>query len=628
MFKAFLLTILVVGSVYLFIKYLKEKLSIVKWGKDEVRWDNPNQRLKIALDEVILQKKVIGGKFFVGLMHAFVFWGFCVFALGTIHHFGEGYGLHLLDSLGWFGSFYKFLLMLFAWLVTIGIVALEIRRFVFKPPELTHPSTESAIIAGLIFFLMITYILGAGGILQEGSFLHGLNWWAHVFMILGFLVYIPKSKHLHLMFAPFNIFFRTFNLGQIPTPKMPITEEEMAAEGDEEEELDMGVNTLTDLSWKDLFDAWTCIECGRCQEQCPAYNSQKALNPKFISVDLKHYMSKDPKKEESILGNAYMEEEVIWQCTTCGACQYWCPVGVEHIPKIIGLRRFQVQELSKFPEQAQVMFTGLENNGNPWKMGEHLRSEYLGSLDMKPFEPGMEYMFFVGCFGALDPRAQKITKALVQVLNAAGVSYGYLDGEVCCGDPARKLGNEFLYQMTAMQNIEMMKELGVEKVITFCPHCSRTLFEYRELGLQLKEITHHSLFLHKLLNQGKLKLSADGGGIFVFHDPCYMSRYMQVFEQPRELIRACGYAVVDPERARDRSFCCGGGGGMTFCEESKGERINQIRSKELYNYSDKVAVACPYCMTMISDGMKEIGKENAVVKDIAEVMAERLPKGE
>jgi len=595
-----------VVSFSLFALAVGHKLKLVLKGAPENRFDRIGSRIWMFIVYVLGQKKVIGGRPLVGIAHAGVFWGFVVFLVGNLNNFARGFNVSLLGY-GGLAQAVTQVLNVFAVIVLVGVISLAVRRYVLRPKYLTYPSVESAVIITLIAILMVTYLLFS---VLGGTALK-VNWWIHTLTVLVFLVYIPASKHLHLMVAPFNVFLKSWRLGELRKLDLEDFEKE-----------DFGVNTLSDLTWRDLLDPFACILCGRCTEACPANVSGKDLEPRQLIQDLKSgMMAGDFAKP--IVGNM-VDSKVIWQCTTCGSCEYNCPTGNEHVRKVIGLRRYQVAE-SNFPPEAANVFRGLEKNFNPWNYGTHLRQEFLESAAIPLYEPGMEYLLFMGCFANYDQGYRPVVEAMLKVLRSAGVSFGVMENELCCGDPARRLGNEMVFQMLATENVENIKALDPPKILTLCPHCRWTLAnDYRDFGLEV-EVIHHSQLLPELIKQGRLKLGGQGAGSLVYHDPCYLSRYAGIIEEPRSVLRAAGYDVVEPGRTKDSSFCCGGGGGRLFLEETEGERINHLRVQELADSGKSFATACPYCRFMLRDGLADKGwSEKFSVMDLAEAVSERI----
>jgi len=387
----------------------------------------------------------------------------------------------------------------------------------------------------------------------------------------------------------------------------------------------LGINKFSDFTWRQLSDGWACTACARCQDVCPAYKSGKTLNPMQIIMDVKNYGNEHGKT--LLLGNEPDETivdrftpDAIWSCTTCYACVDACPVHIEHVPKLTDTRRHLVMEVSEFPEELQNLFNNLERNSNPWGMGAHTRADWAEGLDLKIGEPA-EFLFYVGCSGSFDDRNKKVSRATARLLKEAGVDFSILgEMEICNGDPARRAGNEFLFQMMAEMNVDNINSLGTLKVITACPHCFHTLGkEYEKYGGKY-EVYHHSQILNDLRQKGKLNINKFEDKI-TFHDPCYLGRIGDETEAPRE---ALGGNLIEMERHGKKSFCCGGGGARVWMEEEADKRVNEIRAAEASKTgADCVAVGCPFCMTMLSDGLKGIGDEKPV-KDISEIMLENL----
>ncbi|MFC2075890.1 (Fe-S)-binding protein [candidate division KSB1 bacterium] len=585
------------------------KVQLVKKGAPDNRFDNPMGRLKLFLTHVVGQEQVIAGRPLMGLAHALVFWGFIIFLIGNLNHFAAGFGGSVLRE-GALATTVTIFLRIFAVLVLTGLTLLAIRRYIIKPAYLTYPSVESGVIISLITILMVTYLLFPllGGPSAK------VNWWIHTAAVLFFLVFIPSSKHLHLLVAPFNVFFKSWRLGELRKLDLEDLDKE-----------DFGVNSLADFTWRDLLDPYACILCGRCTEACPANVSGKELNPREIIQGIKTGLVADDFEAE--IADNMIPRKVLWQCTTCGACENLCPTGDEHLRKIIGLRRYRVAE-SDFPAEAANMFRGMEKNYNPWNYGAHQRQELISTLEIPVFEPGADYLFFMGCFAGYDQGYRPAVESLVKLLRVAGVSYGVLETELCCGDPVRRLGNEMIYQLVGSENADAIKAAAPPKIITACPHCMWTLrHDYRDFGLEV-EVLHHTQLLTALVADGRLKLSTSVDGdeeALVYHDPCYLGRYAGEFLGPRQLVRDAGYKLLEPEQTTTRSFCCGGGGGQAFLEESEGERINGLRAVELAEAQASTATACPYCRFMLGDAMADKGlAEKYKVIDVAEVLAGRL----
>jgi Fe-S oxidoreductase len=466
---------------------------------------------------------------------------------------------------------------------------------------------------------------GAGGIPA-----HEVFFWIHILGVLSFLAYIPSSKHLHIIVAIPNVFFRKLppKIGaQLPTIDLEHAEH-------------YGVNQVTQWSWKHLLDLYSCTECGRCQEQCPAFLTGKPLNPKMIIVDGRENLYKtvrdapaeqrrDGQQPQKLIGEAIKEDE-IWACVTCGACQQECPVLIEHVPKIIDMRRSLVLEESRFPKEAQGALRSIETQGNPYGLPRAQRLEWANGLDVKTVEekPDAEYLYFVGCAASYDEANRAVARAFVQLLQKAGVDFAILGGqETCNGDPARRIGNEYLYQMQAQQNIEAMNGAKVKKVIATCPHCFNTIKnEYPQFGGRY-EVVHHTQLLASLIREGRLRPSQAIDGKFTYHDSCYLGRWNDIYDPPREIVEAIpGTEVVEIERHHKRGFCCGAGGGRMWMEEKIGTRINHARVEQtLRTEAPRVATACPFCLTMFRDGISAKGAESQLqVKDLAQYLADSV----
>jgi Fe-S oxidoreductase len=600
----------ILSAVALFAFAVDRKVRLVKRGAPDNRFDNPAGRFKIFLTHVLGQEQVISGRPLVGFAHGLVFWGFIIFLVGNLNHFAAGFNGSILGH-GPLEATVTVFLRIFAVLVLGGIAVLAVRRYVLKPDYLTYPSVESGIIISLITILMVTYLFFPllGGIAAK------VNWWVHTAAVLFFLIYIPSSKHLHLLVAPFNVFFKAWRFGELCKLDLEDLDKE-----------DFGVNRLADLTWRDLLDSYACILCGRCTEACPANASGKELNPREIIQGIKNGLV--AADFDAAIADNLIPKNVLWQCTTCGACEYLCPTGDEHLRKIIGLRRYQVAE-SVFPAEAGNIFRGMEKNYNPWNYGAHQRAEFIETAGIPIYEPGCDYLLFMGCFAGYDTAYRPVIESLVKLFRAAGVKYGVLETELCCGDPVRRLGNEMIYQLLGSENADAIKAAKPPKIVTACPHCMWTLrHDYRDFGLTV-EVVHHTALLGELIDSGQLKLPPTGGNrdnALVYHDPCYLGRYTGEFLGPRQLLKDSGYKLLEPERTTTKSFCCGGGGGQAFLEESEGERVNHLRVLELAESDASTVTACPYCRFMLRDGMSDKGlSDKYKVVDIAEALAGKLP---
>jgi Fe-S oxidoreductase len=579
--------------------------------------DNPDfhlrplaPRIRQFVWEVLLQGKVIRERPLPGVAHAFVFWGFCAFALVTLNHIAAGFGIPFMSREGGFGKAYFAFVAVWAVLVAVSIAGLAIRRFVAQPKWLGKVAPESGIIALLIFILMATYLAGLA--MHEGTAetttLARANWWLHTLTLLAFLPLIPHTKHLHLVISPATVFLRRDGFSKIP----PLV-------GDE----DFGLDTGKDITKLDALQAYSCVECGRCTEHCPAYNTGKTLNPKEIVLGLRHYLNEEgPGNEEPLLGK-HISMEAAFQCTTCGACEFQCPVGIQHLPMIVGLRRGAVNTGKWEDDYGGKMFLAMERNGNSLGFASSDRLKFIEKNELPIYDGTQEYCLWLGCMGSYDPQGREIVLSLVEVLRHLGVTFGVLRKEKCTGDPVRRLGNDLLFQQMAEANIEQIKSANlsgkVTKLLSICPHCVRTIGEdWKEFGAAF-QIEHHSELLARM--QEKLPRRTDERERVVFHDPCYLGRYRGVYDQPREVIARWG-EVADPGRARERSFCCGAGGGQMFLGEEKGRRVNVERATELAaTGASVVGTACPFCQTMFRDALGTISQTPPKLLDIAQIAA-------
>ncbi len=560
--------------------------------------------------EVLCQAKVIRERPLPGLAHAFVFWGFCAFGLVTLNHLALGLGWAFLHpDRGLVGPFYFGLAFAFSLIVAVSISGLAARRFLVRPKWLgAKVSWQSGVIALLILILMVTYAADYWQRPDEASAYAKLLWWTHTLALLIFLPLVPHTKHLHLLLSPVTVFLSRGGFSRIP-----------ALDGDE----DFGLDSGKDVTQLLALQAYSCVECGRCQEHCPAHQTGKLLNPKEIALGLRGYLNENGAGSEQPLMGVHLSETAVFQCTTCGACEYQCPVGIEHLPLIVGLRRGAVNTGKWEDEHGGQLFLKLERNGNPLGMAAAERDKFLLKHALPLFDGSQEYCLWLGCMGSYDPKGREIVLALVEVLRHLGVTFGVLKKEKCTGDAARRLGNDLAFQQLAEFNIGQMKAAKVTRLLSICPHCVRTIGEdWKEFGVEF-EIEHHSQFLAR--NQAKLP-GADGSmGKVVYHDPCYLGRYQNIYDEPRAVIGASA-TLVEPGRTRERSFCCGAGGGLVFLGEETGSRVSHERAKELAaTGADVVGAACPFCNTMFQDALAAVRPEGAPrLLDIAEIAAARL----
>lgn len=654
-------------------------LRYVGWGKGQIELDGLPRRIKDFLVYVIGQRKVIEEP--GGMIHLFIFWGFLILQLETIEYMIRGFyfKFHFSALIGTTGyNLLLFLQDLFGGLVLAAILVAAIRRFVVRPRHAVI-STDAAVILGLIGALMATKFMANGAEISfftagkqneqlaaaalghipawtpiatwisslYGQFgltdgwlwgLYHFNYWVHMGIVVAFANYIPFGKHLHLIGAIPNIFFRK------DRPKgalRPLDMEDASAER-------FGAAEVQDLTWQQLLDSYACTECGRCEHYCPAYNTGKPLNPMEIIHKLKDTLREKGEKvlregqdnedvhmtgveddHPGITGNIITKEE-LWACTTCGACVDNCPVFIDHVDSIVDMRRYLSLMEADFPQEAVRTFRNMEQNSNPWGISSSYRADWAEDLDvpiLQELDEPPEYLFWVGCAGSFDDRQKKVTRSFAKVLNAADVSYAILGTEEgCTGDPARRIGNEYLYQMLATENIKTLNTHGITKIITTCPHCFHTIGkEYPDHGGHY-DVIHHTEFIDSLLEEGHLSLTHQPARDITYHDSCYIGRWDDSYENPRNVLDSVpGVNRQEMELNKQQGFCCGAGGGKMWMEEDTGKRVNVERTDQaLETDPDAVAVNCPFCMTMMEDGLKTRNSEDVPVMDLAEVIAEAL----
>ena len=631
------------------------KMMKAHQGKAD-RSGNIPERIMTTIINVLGQKAVLRKKA-PGIMHTAIFWGFIIITIGTLEQFVSTiYEPANFEFIG--EAAYRGLVFFqdFATLaVFLGVMYASYRRYIVRPEGLGK-SRDANIVLLLTGSLMVSiflmngfHILGlqpwyagampVSSILSQGlagfGFSQGANAalgvafkWVHMLIVLGFAVYIPSSKHLHLVAAVPNTFLRTLTREKGMTP----------INFEDESVTQYGAAKVTDLSWKDALDYYACTECGRCQDLCPAHNTQKPLTPKMLIIDLKHNMYRNKDK---LLAGKYDEvspaidenvtEEVIWDCTSCRACEIACPVFIEHTNKIYEIRRNLVMMESRFPSEVQPVFKNMETNATPWAFSSADRAKWADGLSIKTMaeDSNVEVLLWVGCAGSYDDRNKKVLRAFSSILKKAQVKFSILGAEEqCTGDPARRIGNEYLFQTLAKANVETMNRYSVKRVVTACPHCYNTIKnEYKAFGGNY-EVYHHSQFISKLIAEGKIKPTKSLDATVTFHDSCYLGRWNSIYGEPRNVIKSLPSArLVEMKQNHDQSMCCGAGGGRMWMEEKIGKRINVTRSEQaIATNAEIVASSCPFCMTMLSDGIttKEM-QDKMKVMDIAELVDQSTP---
>ncbi|WP_432927228.1 (Fe-S)-binding protein [Microbispora sp. CA-135349] len=656
--------------------------------------DNVGTEIKAQLVEVFGQRKLLKWTP-SGTAHFFVMWAF--FILATVYL--EAYGALIQGAVTGKPDFHipligtwpvlGFLQDFIAVAALIGLIAFTAIRIKNSPKKLGRDSRFSGSHLGgawftlfMIFNVIWTMFLFRGAAVNTGNLpyesgafaseavakilpssevLEEIGLLLHIGVMLVFLVFVVNSKHLHIFTAPLNVLFsrRPDGLG----PAQPMRSDGKVLDFEEADpETDVfGRGKITDTSWKGFLDFYTCTECGRCQSQCPAWNTDKPLSPKMLILDQRDhafavapYLLAGDKEKESfpqdvlalldkpLVGeDGVIHPDVLWSCTNCGACVEQCPVDIEHIDHILDMRRYQVMIESSFPSEAGVMLKNLENKGNPWGMSEMKRAEWIEELDFEvpvideKMPEDVEYLFWVGCAGALEDRAKKTTKAVAELLHIAGVKFGVLGPmEACTGDPARRLGMEFLFTMLAQQNIETLNEAGVKKIVATCPHCFNTLAnEYPQLG-GTYEVVHHTQLLAHLVEEGRLTPITPIEEKITYHDPCFLGRHNKVYAQPRDIMaKVPGVQAQEMHRCKERGFCCGAGGARMWMEERIGKRINTERVDEaLTTDPDTVSTACPFCLVMLGDAINEKknagqAKESLEVVDVAQLLIKSIKQG-
>ncbi len=636
-------SLIAIGSFGLRVREMYRRISAGQ--SDPARFLNKRARASAMVKEILLHTKMLR---FTGsaIAHWFVMIGFFALFGTLVTAYGQIIDASFILPIigGW--APYRYFVLFIAWTTGVGIVALiGIRlgtKFFHKSRTsrfLGSKSLKAYYVEATIFVIVICvitldylerqYYVNATAVQTTA----GIKIWVSMLWFIVIANDLTMGVAWHRFLAPFNIFFKR-NLGSKPAlgelPEMISHGKPIDFEDPKEDDV-FGIGKSADISWKGLLDMASCTECGRCQSQCPAWHTDKPLSPKLLIMAMRdHALTKVPD-DQPIVGEI-ISPEVLWSCTTCGACVEECPVDIEHIDHIINMRRFQVLVESKFPSELGGTFRNLEKTGNPWGANRADRNAWIAECEFPvtviegEIPEDVEYLFWVGCAGAFEERAKKTTKAVAELLYMSGTKFGVLgQRETCSGDPARRAGNEFLYQILSKENIETLKQTfgarGIKKVVVTCPHCFTTIGrDYKQQGFEL-QMVHHTQLLNQLIKEGKLKTSPHkSGATITYHDPCYLGRHNQIYQPPRELLESTGVEITEMPRNQDRSFCCGAGGARMWMEETIGTRINLNRVDEAIATEVKeVAVACPFCRIMVSDGMSARESDIGVL-DVAQVL--------
>ena len=644
-------------------------LRYLNIGKAENRFDRFDKRVSNVLEIAIGQTKILRDRV-AGPIHAGIFWGFLVLLTAVIESIGEGFYAEF--SFSFLGPLYDLSVLgseLMGLVVIVAVCIALFRRYVHGPERIRNIARSSqldatVILCTILLIMLSMFVQNATRIsLGEGAAyaqnwrlvsmpLSGLfsgsdgtrvlfeaAWWIHIVLVLGFLNLLPYSKHFHVLTSVPNVYFS--NKGIRPEGDGALKPLDLEDESAEK----FGASDIQDLSWKQLFDSYTCTECGRCTASCPANLTGKLLSPKKIIVDTRARLSEkaplivagvteSPVFDKQLL-HGYITPEELWACTTCRACVQECPVMIEHVDEIVDLRRNMVLTEGEFPDELQLLYKNLENNFAPWQFSPDDRARWADGLDIPQLSDlgdaeGIDYLFWVGCAGSYDARYKKVSVALSKILRQVGLRFAILGSEEKCnGDPARRSGNEYLAQMLMQENIATLNSYKVTKILTACPHCFHSLKnEFPQFGGRY-EVVHHAELLNELIMRGVVHLDKALPGAMTYHDSCYLGRYNEIYDQPRGVLAEVrGAKMVEMPRNRDTGLCCGAGGGRMFMEETEGKRVNIERTEEaLATGADTIASACPFCMTMLTDGVKEKEKGDEVqVLDIAEIVWEAMRK--
>ncbi|NOX35427.1 MAG: (Fe-S)-binding protein [Deltaproteobacteria bacterium] len=697
-----LMSILLIAGLAVFGRTMYYKILLLRALEPADRASHVKERLKNMVVIALGQKRLVGRKKerVPGIMHALIFWGFCILLIRSLSIYGEAFvkGFHLpfLGDEFLLGYIYIAVKDIMEPIVLLMVLYAVFRRKVLKPERL-HNTWEAYFVLGMIGVLMISDLLYDGArynlitlfnnpgnldffnnpqygpefawtpfSVGASALISGMGagaskivlvcmFWLHIITQLTFLNFLPLGKHFHVITALPNVFLKSLGYPHEKTRLLDLEDESVW------EDESLGINHIHQLNWKQGLDLYTCTECGRCKEVCPAYVTDKPLSLHEFNDKLKFELLDNAdniiqraklaatlkpedgsgqndeiktkmaglNSKKQLIGDV-ISEDTLWACTTCRACEQVCPVTIEQVPRVIAMRQGQTLMAGVYPQELNTALKGLERNGNPWGIGYDKRADWAKGLDVKTMadDPDVEYLLWIGCAGSFDDRTKKVSVSLVKILQKAGVSFAILGTqEKCTGDFARRVGNEMMYQMMALDNIETLNNYKVKKIITACPHCLNTLkHDYPQMGGNY-EVIHHTVFIKQLISSGKITLGKSINGSLTYHDPCFLGRYNSIYDQPRSILKALSQdGAKELDRHGPESFCCGAGGGRMWMEETIGTRINLERAGEIAGKDvENVAVACPFCLTMIEDGMKELGKEEEIkTQDICELVAKAM----
>jgi Fe-S oxidoreductase/nitrate reductase gamma subunit len=635
-----------IGTV-IFLLGIFKLVRLVLLGKKEKRFSSLPKRLYNLVYYAIFQRRILE-RLYQGLTHSGIFYGIGLLYIGTLIVLVQA-DFKIIILKGEFYKYFSLVLDLAGIAFLAALVFVLIRRYIIKPPELDHRFDDLAVILLLGFIAFTGFLMegfrmavtelpaqpiryfSPGGLITAKTLLaigftepiigswYPIIWFTHSTLAIIFIAYLPWSKLAHIFAGPINIFF------------MDLTHQGALSKIDLETAEEFGVAKIRDFSWKHLLDLESCMRCGRCNSGCPTNLTDKPLKPKELIQNLKTTLFNNPwskadKTEPKAIAPDTVSYDEIWACTTCGFCRSNCPVFIEHPPKIVEFRRNLVLAESNFPSEVKTMFKNMETNGNPWPVSWDKRSDWCKDLGVKILNEGekTDILLWVGCAGATDDRNMKVARALVKVLQKVGVDFAIMgNAERCCGDPARRIGNEYLYQQLADENIQTLKKYQFSRILTYCPHCDNTLKnEYPQMNGNFS-VVHHTEYILELIQQGKLTLPSLDKTV-TYHDSCYLGRYNGIYEAPRQILNSIpGLKLKEMPRNHKRSFCCGAGGGRMWMEEKLGTRINQARVQEAFRtvHDGFIITACPYCLTMLGDGIKEKGiTDNLKAMDIVEIL--------